>query len=74
VLAGRAALDRGITAFGASALTVRTATRVKPGRHEAVAATLRLLLKQAVDREAGKPRSGLIPIVHYRADRRRAIS
>jgi small conductance mechanosensitive channel len=55
----------GITAFGASALTVRTATRVKPGRHESVATTLRLLLKQAFDREAGdSPRSGLIPIVH----------
>jgi moderate conductance mechanosensitive channel len=55
----------GITAFGASALTVRTATRVKPGRHESVAAALRLMLKQAFDREAGNaPRSGLIPIVH----------
>ena len=55
----------GITAFGAGALTVRTATRVKPGRHESVAAALRLMLKQAFDREAGNtPRSGLIPIVH----------
>jgi hypothetical protein len=54
----------GITAFGASALTVRTATRVEPGRHESVAATLRLMLKQAFDREAGDtPRAGLVPIV-----------
>ena len=54
----------GITAFGASALTVRTSTKVKPGRHESVAATLRLMLKQAFDREAGNdPRAGLIPII-----------
>ena len=54
----------GITAFGANALTVRTSTRVKPGRHETVAATLRLMLKQAFDREAGSdPRAGLIPII-----------
>ena len=52
----------GITAFGANALTVRTSTRVKPGRHEAVAATLRLMLKEAFDREfAGFPRASLVP-------------
>jgi small conductance mechanosensitive channel len=54
----------GITAFGANALTVRTSTKVKPGRHETVAATLRLMLKQAFDREAGSdPRAGLIPVI-----------
>ena len=54
----------GITAFGTTALTVRTSTKVKPGRHETVAATLRLMLKQAFDREAGSdPRGGLIPVI-----------
>jgi small-conductance mechanosensitive channel len=54
----------GITAFGASVLTVRTSTKVKPGRHESVAAMLRLMLKQAFDREAGPdPRGALIPVI-----------
>jgi small conductance mechanosensitive channel len=54
----------GITAFGANALTVRTSTRVKPGRHESVAATLRLMLKEAFDRQAGDlPRASLIPAI-----------
>lgn len=52
----------GIVAFGASSMTVRTTTRVKPGRHETVAAALRLLIKETFDREAaGMPRKSLIP-------------
>jgi len=46
-------------------MTVRTSTRVKPGCHDAVAATLRLLIKETFDREAaGVRRQTLI------ADRR----
>lgn len=52
----------GIVAFGTSSMTVRTATRVKPGRHEPVAAALRLMIKETFDREArGVPRKSLIP-------------
>jgi len=52
----------GITAFGASTLTVRTSTRVKPGRGESVAAALRLMIKETFDRQAsGAPRKALIP-------------
>jgi small conductance mechanosensitive channel len=52
----------GITAFGPSMMTVRTSTRVKPGRHEPAAAALRLAIKEAFDRQAiGAPRKGLIP-------------
>ena len=52
----------GIVAFGATALTVRTSTRVKPGRHEAAAAELRLAIKEAFDRRAeGSDRRGLVP-------------
>jgi len=40
----------GITAFGASTMTVRTSTRVLPGRHEKAAAALRLLIKEALKR------------------------
>jgi small-conductance mechanosensitive channel len=39
----------GITAFGQSSMTIRTSTRVKPGHHENVAATLRLLIKETFD-------------------------
>jgi small conductance mechanosensitive channel len=54
----------GITGFGPSALTIRTSTRVRPGRHEMVAATLRLMLKEAFDRDAGDaPRATLVPAV-----------
>ncbi len=42
----------GITAFGASTMTVRTSTRVVPGRHESVAAALRLLIKETTHRQA----------------------
>jgi small conductance mechanosensitive channel len=52
----------GITDFGASAMTVRTSTRVKPGRHEAVQAALRLLIKEQFDRQAvAGPRKTLVP-------------
>lgn len=40
----------GITKFGERGLTVRTATRARPGRHEAVAAEMRLAIKNAFDR------------------------
>ncbi len=53
----------GITGFGGLTMTVRTSMRVKPGRHESVAAELRLKLKEAFDKEAvdGVPRKGLVP-------------
>ena len=53
----------GITGFGGSTMTVRTSMRVKPGRHESVAAELRLRLKEAFDQEALQdvPRKGLVP-------------
>jgi small conductance mechanosensitive channel len=51
----------GITAFGNSTMTVRTSTRVMPGRHEAVAAALRLAIKEAFDVHAIRaPRKGLV--------------
>jgi small-conductance mechanosensitive channel len=47
----------GIIAFGPLLMTVRTSTRVKPGRHEAVEAALRLVIKEMFDRQAtGAPR------------------
>jgi moderate conductance mechanosensitive channel len=52
----------GVTAFSKETMTIRTSTRVKPGRHEAVAAALRLLIKETFDRQArGVSRKGLIP-------------
>ena len=52
----------GITAFGATTMTVRTSTRVKPGRHEAAAAALRFWIKEAFDRRAGSAvRRGIGP-------------
>ena len=52
----------GITALGASSMTVRTSTRVKPGRQEAAAAALRLSIKEALDRRAtGSSRRGIVP-------------
>ncbi len=52
----------GIVAFGASAMTIRTSTRVKPGKHESAAATLRLLIKETFDTHATTaPRTTLIP-------------
>jgi len=53
----------GSTAFGAASMTVRTSTRVKPGCHETVGATLRFAIKEAFDRRAaGAARRGLIPV------------
>lgn len=50
----------GVAAFGRETMTIRTSTRVKPGRHEAVAAAL--LIKETFDRQArGVSRKGLIP-------------
>jgi small conductance mechanosensitive channel len=57
----------GITQFGAKAMTVRTATRVKPGRHDSVATALRLLIKEMFDRQTQGTRRTLIP--HPRAVR-----
>jgi small conductance mechanosensitive channel len=52
----------GITTFGAATLVVRTSTRVKPGRHEGVAAALRLHIKELFDRQAaGASRTTLVP-------------
>ena len=52
----------GISAFGPAAMTVRTSTRVKPGRHEGAAAAIRLAIKEAFDRRsAGAPRKALVP-------------
>jgi small conductance mechanosensitive channel len=53
----------GITAFGASAMTVRTTTKVRPGSHEGVAAALRLAIKESFDGLAAgdAPRNTLIP-------------
>jgi small conductance mechanosensitive channel len=61
----------GITAFGPRTMTVRTSTRVKPGHHDAVAAALRLLLKETFDRQdAGAPRTALIPQMRVRQEAR----
>ena len=43
----------GIAAFGPSSMTIRTATRVRPGQHEATAAALRLLINETFERQAG---------------------
>lgn len=52
----------GITAFGEYSMTVRTAIRVKPGRHDSISAALRLLIKEMFDRQAdGALRRTLIP-------------
>jgi small conductance mechanosensitive channel len=52
----------GISAFGAETMTVRTSTKVKPGRHDAAAAALRLAIKEAFDRRsASQPRRSLVP-------------
>ena len=52
----------GISAFGATTMTVRTSTRVRPGRHDKAAAALRLAIKEAFDdRSVGLPRTALVP-------------
>jgi moderate conductance mechanosensitive channel len=42
----------GITAFGTSTMTIRTATPVRPGRHENTATALRLLINETFERQA----------------------
>ena len=42
----------GITGFGASTMTVRTLTRVRPGRHEAVAAAFRFFIREVLNEKA----------------------
>jgi hypothetical protein len=43
-------------------MTIRTLTRVKPGHHETVAATLRLMIKETFDLHVTDPaRKTLIP-------------
>ena len=53
----------GIVSFGSSSMTVRASTMVRPGRHEAIAAALRLAIKEAFDRQGSgdPPRTSLIP-------------
>ncbi len=52
----------GISAFGLETMTVRTSTKVKPGRHDAAAAALRLAIKDAFDRRSpSAPRLRLVP-------------
>jgi small-conductance mechanosensitive channel len=65
----------GITAFGGSAMTVRTSTRVRAGRHEATAAALRLLIKETFDRRAaGGSRKALIADTRERRESTRAAA
>ncbi len=42
---------QGVDDFGESEMTIRTVTRVKPGRHRGVAREFRKLIKEAFDRE-----------------------
>lgn len=53
----------GITAFGPSAMTVRTTTQVRPGSHDKVAAAIRMAIKEEFDRHVAdfSPRPTLIP-------------
>ena len=44
----------GVTAFTASTMTIRTSTRVSPGRQEAAAAALRLLINETFEQRAGR--------------------
>ena len=64
----------GITQFGPSSMTVRTSTRVRPGRHEAVAASLRYLINDTFDRQTGVvPRKTLVPQASMGREPRRAV-
>jgi moderate conductance mechanosensitive channel len=42
----------GIMAFGPSAMTIRTATRVRPGHHEAIAAALRHFINETFEAQS----------------------
>jgi small conductance mechanosensitive channel len=58
----------GVTAFGPQTMTVRTSTRVRPGRHEVAAAAIRLAIKEAFDQQAdGESRKALVPETMVRA-------
>jgi small-conductance mechanosensitive channel len=51
----------GITAFGPSSMTIRTSTRVRPGRQDTIAAALRLLINESFEGQfGGVPRKTLI--------------
>jgi small conductance mechanosensitive channel len=43
----------GIAAFGPSAMTIRTSTRVRPGHHETIAAAPRLLINETFEAHSG---------------------
>jgi moderate conductance mechanosensitive channel len=60
----------GITNFGGATMTVRTSTRVRPGSHEAVAAALRLAIKEGFDQldAVDAPRTSLVPETVRRRD------
>ena len=52
----------GISAFALETMSVRTSTKVKPGRHDAAAAALRLAIKEGFDRRSGSTsRRWLVP-------------
>jgi small conductance mechanosensitive channel len=52
----------GITTFNPQTMTIRTSVRARPGRHESVAAELRLVINELFDRQSGgAPRKTLIP-------------
>ena len=51
----------GILAFGPSAMTIRTSTRVRPGHHEAIATALRLFINETFEAQSrGLARTTLI--------------
>jgi hypothetical protein len=51
----------GITASGSSSMTIRTSTRVQPGRQDTIATALRLLINESFDGEFScVPRKTLI--------------
>jgi small conductance mechanosensitive channel len=59
-LLGNLKID-GITAFGLATMTVRTSARTRPGRHDAVASALRLLINETFDRRGSDaPRRSLV--------------
>ena len=51
----------GIVQFGPQTMTVRTSTRVQPGRQDAVAAALRLHVNDLFDQQSAGARTTLIP-------------
>jgi small-conductance mechanosensitive channel len=64
----------GVVAFGNLTMTVRTLTRVRPGRGDNVAAALRFAIKETFDRHAGDvPRRTLFPRGLRSGDRQPAI-